>query len=151
MNVRNLVGSLLLSILALVALPRQAFAQAEASSNLEQNREMPLAAMESRFVVDRDELLRLAESTIRFQPDQPPRRDSLKNGAIIGAVVGAAALGTFGGLLCKALQEPGTSSCVDDTLRIAAVGGAIGLGAGLAIDAALMRQSGARLSWKVRF
>src|SRR5262245_2473197 len=33
-------------------------------------------------------------------------RDSLRNGLIIGAVVGAAALGTFAAVLCKAEQEP---------------------------------------------
>ena len=63
-------------------------------------------------------------------------RDSLRNGAIIGAVIGAAAFGTVAGILCHAYQEEGGPSCVPDTLRFAAIGGAIGTGAGLAIDAA---------------
>jgi hypothetical protein len=63
-------------------------------------------------------------------------RDSLRNGAIIGAVIGAAASGTLAATLCRAFQEKGGASCVPDTLRFAAIGGAIGAGAGLAIDAA---------------
>ena len=66
-----------------------------------------------------------------------PSRDSLKNGAIIGAIIGAAAFGTFGGVLCKATEEPGSNQlCLRDTLRFAAIGAAIGTGGGLAIDAA---------------
>jgi hypothetical protein len=78
-------------------------------------------------------------------------RDSLTNGIIIGAVIGAAGLGTFGGVLCKALQGPGEPSCLGDTLRIAAVGAAIGAGAGLALDAALSRQAGLRVSVGFKF
>jgi hypothetical protein len=71
-------------------------------------------------------------------PTQPrvPSRDSLRNGAIIGAVIGAVAFGGLAATLCKAHQEMGGASCVPDTLRFAAIGGAIGTGAGLAIDAA---------------
>ena len=63
-------------------------------------------------------------------------RDSLANGAIIGAVIGVATFGAFAAALCHAYQEEGSASCVLDTLRSAAIGGAIGAGAGLAIDAA---------------
>jgi hypothetical protein len=63
------------------------------------------------------------------------KRDSLKNGAIIGAVVGAVALGGFGGYLCVVLAEPGDPPCLPDILRIAAVGAGIGAGAGIGIDA----------------
>jgi hypothetical protein len=82
------------------------------------------------------------------EPDSP---DSLTNGIIIGAIVGAAALGTFAGVLCKAMQEPDGPSCVDDTLRIAAVGAAIGVGAGIAIDAAYLRNGGVTVSVRKRF
>src|SRR5215510_5443384 len=85
---------------------------------------------------------------------QAPRRrsrDSLKNGIIIGAIVGAAALGTFGAVLCKAEQEPGGPSCVGDTLRVAALGSAIGAGVGLAVDAAASRHRGVTLSKTIRF
>jgi hypothetical protein len=68
--------------------------------------------------------------------DDDISRDSLANGAIIGAVIGVATFGAFAAALCHAYQEEGSASCVPDTLRFAAIGGAIGVGAGLAIDAA---------------
>jgi hypothetical protein len=61
--------------------------------------------------------------------------DSLKNGVILGAAIGAAALGTLAAVLCRAYQEEGGPSCVPDTLRFAAIGGALGSGIGLAVDA----------------
>jgi hypothetical protein len=82
---------------------------------------------------------------------QSRNHDSLKNGAVIGAVIGAAALGTFGGLLCNALHEPGTPSCWSDTLRIAAIGAGIGLGAGVAVDAAFARRQGVALRVRITF
>ena len=63
-------------------------------------------------------------------------RDSLSNGAIIGAVIGGVAIGAFAAAVCKAYQEEGGASCLPDTFRFAAIGAAIGTGAGLAIDAA---------------
>ncbi len=69
-------------------------------------------------------------------------RDTLKNGAIIGAVVGAAALGTIGAFICHLYQEEGGPSCLSDTLRGAAIGAAIGTGAGVSVDAALSRHAG---------
>jgi hypothetical protein len=86
-----------------------------------------------------------------YLPQSTPARDSLKNGTIIGAVVGAVALGVFGGALCNALQEPGEPSCLKDTLRIAALGAAIGAGAGLAVDAARNQRGGVTLSMRFRF
>lgn len=65
-----------------------------------------------------------------------PSRDSLKNGAIIGALIGAAGLGILAATLCHAYQEDGGASCVPDTLRFAAIGAGIGAGAGLAVDVA---------------
>jgi hypothetical protein len=78
-------------------------------------------------------------SVDRIQIDPPTQqrvgsRDSLRNGAIIGAVIGAAAFVTFAATLCNAYREKGGASCVPDTLPVAALGGAIG--AGLALDAA---------------
>jgi hypothetical protein len=71
---------------------------------------------------------------------QPPQRagarDSLRNGALIGAVIGVAGLGALAATLCHLHRERGGSSCVPDTIRFAAIGGAIGLGAGIAIDVA---------------
>ena len=60
-------------------------------------------------------------------------------------------MGTFAALICNAQQEPEGPSCLPDTLRIAGLGAAIGLGGGLVIDAALTKQAGASLSVGVRF
>jgi hypothetical protein len=87
----------------------------------------------------------------RRSPQTGSSRDSLKNGTIIGAAVGAIALGAFGAFLCNALQEPGDPSCLTGTLRIAALGAAVGAGAGLAIDAARSHGPGVTLSMKLRF
>jgi hypothetical protein len=76
--------------------------------------------------------------------------DSLRNGAIIGTVIGAAAFGAFAAALCNAYQEEDDASCVPDTLRFGAIGGAIGAGAGLAIDAA-RDQRGVTVRFAVRF
>jgi hypothetical protein len=78
-------------------------------------------------------------------------RDTLKNGAIIGAIAGAAGLGALGGLICHLYQEEGDASCWSDTLRLAAIGAAIGTGAGITVDAALSRHSGVAVRVGVRF
>jgi hypothetical protein len=91
------------------------------------------------------------ELTGRFAAQGRPPRDSLKNGTIIGAVVGAVALGTFGAFLCNLEQEAGDPSCLPDVLRVAAVGAAIGAGAGLAVDAALSRHGGVTVFVGIRF
>jgi hypothetical protein len=87
------------------------------------------------------EVSRLSVLAERIQTNTPPpqrvgSRDSLRNGAIIGAVIGAVAFGAIAATLCHAYQEDGGPSCVPDTLRFAAIGGAVGTGAGLAVDAA---------------
>jgi hypothetical protein len=151
-NVGRVSIASFLVLLALLATPQPIFAQTRAAGTPDQRFESRMTRHTSAFDFDADRFFRSApDFRFRQQPDQPRRRDSLKNGAIIGAIVGAAALGTFGGFLCNALQEPGTPSCLGDTLRIAAVGAAIGLGAGLAIDAALMRQPGVGVAVRVKF
>ena len=65
----------------------------------------------------------------------PPGGDSLKNGTIIGAVVGGIAFGGFVSWLCNMLQEPSDPSCVGPSLLYAGVGAGIGAGAGAGIDA----------------
>lgn len=77
-------------------------------------------------------------------------RDPLKNGAIIGTVIGGAALGAFALGLCKAYQEEAGASCVPGTLRFVAIGGALGAGTGLAIDAA-RSQRGVTVRFAIRF
>ena len=81
-------------------------------------------------------LAALLFTTPAFAQDSPAKkRDSLKNGAIIGAVVGAIALGGFGSWICVMLAEEGDPPCLPDVLRIAAVGAGIGAAAGVGVDA----------------
>ena len=91
--------------------------------------------------------------TIEAQPAPQPRpsHDSLKNGVIIGAVVGAGALGALGAFYCHLYQEEGGPSCRSDTLRAAAIGAAIGTGTGLVLDAAFERHAGVTVRMRVRF
>ena len=93
-----------------------------------------------------------AEALVRVaQPAQRRSRDSLKNGAMTGAIVGAVGLGALGALICQLYQEEGGASCLPDALRGAAIGAAIGTGAGVAVDAALTRHTGVAVRVRVRF
>jgi hypothetical protein len=67
--------------------------------------------------------------------------DSLKNGIIIGAVIGGAAMGVFVTALCNALHEPGDPPCWQSTLTAGALGAGIGAAAGAGIDALAARQT----------
>jgi hypothetical protein len=67
------------------------------------------------------------------------QRDSLKNGALIGAIVGAAVMGTGVGMLCKALQEPTDPSCWGSVGIGALYGGGIGVAAGVGLDALFVK------------
>jgi hypothetical protein len=78
-------------------------------------------------------------------------RDPLKNGAIIGAIAGAAGSAAFAAVICQLYQEEGGRSCLPDTLRFAAIGTAIGIGAGVTIDASLTRQPGVAVRIGVTF
>jgi hypothetical protein len=78
-------------------------------------------------------------------------RDSVRNGAIIGAIAGALGAGAFGGLICHLYQEDGGPSCWPDALRVAAIGAAIGTGAGIAVDAARTRHPGVGVRISVTF
>jgi hypothetical protein len=78
------------------------------------------------------------------------RPDSIKNGAIIGALVGAAALGGFGAWICHALHEPSDPPCLPDVLKVAAIGAGIGAAGGAGIDAMLARNT-PRPLLRVRF
>jgi hypothetical protein len=79
------------------------------------------------------------------------RRDSLKNGALIGAIVGAAALGGFGLFLCHALDDTGDPNCFPGVLGIAALGAGIGVGAGLVVDVLLTKHAGPTVRAGIRF
>ena len=82
-------------------------------------------------------------------PRRAASRDSLRNGALIGAAVGAAVLGGLAATICHAQRERDGPSCLPDSLRFLAIGGAIGLGAGIAIDAA--RSSGPMIRLSIAF
>ena len=69
------------------------------------------------------------------QPRRREDRDSLKNGAAIGAIIGGIALGGFVGWLCNALQEPSDPSCLMPSLLYTGVGAGIGALGGIGIDA----------------
>ena len=93
-----------------------------------------------------------AQALVRVRQPAPRRsRDSLKNGAVRGAIVGAVGLGALGALICRLYQEEGGASCLPDTLGVAAIGAAIGTGVGVAVDAALTRHNGVAVSVRVRF
>ena len=77
----------------------------------------------------------VADALAAEQPPTRERRDSVKNGALIGAVVGGIALGGFVGWLCHMLQEPSDPSCLPPSLLYTGVGAGIGAAAGAGIDA----------------
>ena len=114
---------------------------------------IPSAAVALRPATVRP-MLHLAISGEDVRVDGPPpqraaSRDSLRNGALIGAAVGAAVLGGLAATICHVHRERGGPSCLPDSLRFAAIGGAIGLGAGIAIDVA--RSSGPMVRLSITF
>ena len=70
-------------------------------------------------------------------------RDSLKNGGIVGAIVGAVTFGAVAAVICNLYQEEGGPSCLGDTRRGVLIGAAIGTGVGVAVDAVLPRHAAA--------
>jgi hypothetical protein len=77
-------------------------------------------------------------------PPSPPQssRDSIKNGTIAGAVLGAVAMGGFVGWLCHQLKEPGDPSCWKSVAYAGALGAGAGAAAGAGIDALISRAPG---------
>jgi hypothetical protein len=136
-TVRRVVSSLL-AILGIAMIPTSLFAQPSASNPASAN--IPAAPVALRPATV-GQMLRLSALGERRDmggppPQRAPSRDSLRNGAVIGAVIGAAAFGAFAATICHVHRERGGPSCVPDAFRFAAIGGAIGLGAGIAIDIA---------------
>jgi hypothetical protein len=74
---------------------------------------------------------------------QQSSRDSLKNGTIIGAVIGGVAMGTFFTYLCHALKEEGDPPCWKGVLTTTALGAGAGAAAGAGLDALFARQHSA--------
>ncbi len=62
----------------------------------------------------------------------------MKNGALIGAIVGAASLGTFAWFLVSTDEACG---CKADVVRGAALGAGIGAGLGVGVDALFDRRA----------
>jgi hypothetical protein len=98
----------------------------------------------------------LAEPRARFELTLPASstqpltgRDSVKNGAIIGAVVAGVAAFAFGMYLCHAIREEGDPPCLKPALVLTAAAAAGGAAAGAGIDALLTRRVVVRFS--VRF
>ena len=77
----------------------------------------------------------VADALAAEQPAKRERRDSLKNGAILGAIVGAAVFGGYVTFLCNMLREPGGPSCLGSSLLGIGIGAGIGLAGGAGIDA----------------
>jgi hypothetical protein len=151
-RVAGRVIPLMFTVLCLAMTPRPALAQ---PVDPETTAVMPGAS--AAFGSGSPSLVpRLSVSPERLQvsgqsPKRVVSRDSIRNGAIIGAMIGAVVAGAFAAAVCHVYQEEGGASCVPDTLRFAAIGGAIGIGAGLAIDAARSRNSGAAVRLAITF
>jgi hypothetical protein len=105
------------------------------------------------YAVDsRDQSLSVEElSSIGRRAQPGSSRDTLTNGALIGALIGAVGFGAFGAFICHLHQEEGGASCLRDTMRVGAIGAAIGMGAGVAVDAALTSNAGVTVRIRVDF
>lgn len=77
-------------------------------------------------------------ASARLAQPQSVRNDSLKDGALIGLILGAASLGTVTAIACVGL---GNGGCVAGILGFAALGGGIGAGIGVGVDALFDRRS----------
>jgi hypothetical protein len=83
----------------------------------------------------------ISESAIMAGLATPPpaqaqrSRDSVKNGAAAGAVIGGIAASIFAVALCNAFREPGNPPCWRDVLVIGALGAGVGAAAGAGVDA----------------
>jgi hypothetical protein len=81
----------------------------------------------------------IADALAAEQPASRSQRDSVKNGTIIGAVVGAAVMGGFVTFLCHALKEPGDPPCWKSSGLAIAIGAGAGALGGAGIDALFVR------------
>lgn len=87
--------------------------------------------------------LAMAPSPAHAAP--PPGGDSLKNGAIAGAITGGIAMGGFVGLLCFAMDDSeGSGDCIAPTALWAGIGAAGGAALGAGVDALFDRSPRAR-------
>jgi hypothetical protein len=77
----------------------------------------------------------IADAIANVQPAPHSQRDSVKNGAIIGAVIGAAVMGGYVTFLCHALKEPGHPPCWKSSGLAIGIGAGAGALGGAGIDA----------------
>src|SRR5688572_29326101 len=82
----------------------------------------------------------VANTLAAEQPSMRERRDSVANGAIIGAIVGAAVMGGFVMYLCNALKEPGDPPCWKSSGLAIGIGAGAGALGGAGIDALFAKQ-----------
>ena len=80
----------------------------------------------------------LATTSPSLVPPQD-QRDSVKNGAIVGAIIGGAAMGGFVTWLCHALKESGDPSCWKGVAVWTGLGAGAGAAGGAGIDALFTR------------
>jgi len=81
----------------------------------------------------------VADALAAEQPRPRVDRDSVWNGALIGAIVGAAIFGGYVTFLCNALQEPSDPSCLGSSLMGIGIGAGAGALGGAGIDALMSR------------
>jgi len=93
-----------------------------------------LAQQQSKLIIS-DRAIAMGMAAHSPAPAMQSSRDSLKNGAIIGAVIGGAAMGAGGMWVCGMLREPGDPPCWKSVLPVAAIFAGVGAAAGAGIDA----------------
>src|SRR5688500_7130447 len=64
----------------------------------------------------------LAIGLVKVPPAAQSSRDSVKNGAIIGAVIGFVSLAAPGAWICHMLKEPGDPPCWKGIVTVGAIG-----------------------------
>lgn len=79
--------------------------------------------------------------TFAQQTNRSGTRDSLRNGTLIGAIIGGATLAVMTTYLCVNVGEEGDPPCWQGVLVVSAVGAGIGAAAGAGIDAMLSQSS----------
>ena len=95
----------------------------------------PAIAQQQTKLIISDRAIAMGMAAHPPAPAMQSSRDSLKNGAIIGAVIGGVVMGAGGTWVCSMLREPGDPPCWKSVLPVAAIFAGIGAAAGAGIDA----------------
>jgi hypothetical protein len=88
-----------------------------------------------KFLIVSDRVLRESGDRLERAAKDQTGRDSLRNGAILGAVLGAAGAAAFGAYLCNAVGEEGDPPCWKGVMVLGALGGGAGAAIGAGVDA----------------